>query len=98
MDNKTFIDKLAADSGIDKSKCISLLEEFTETLGTILEEDTSVSIPSFGIFELRKRKERILSHPSDSSKRLLIPPKLVMSFKPSNILKNKINNIDYDEQ
>lgn len=97
MDNKTFLEKLASSSGIDKSRCISLIEDLTEIIGTGVVDDASISIPSFGSFEPRKRKERIMSHPSSPKKRLLVPPKLILSFKPSAILKNKINNIETDE-
>ena len=98
MDHKTFIDKLAEESGIDKALCSSLTNELIDIIATNLVEDEMISIPSFGSFELRKRKERIMSHPSSPKQRLLVPPKLVVNFKPSLILKNKINNIESDEQ
>ena len=97
MDHKTFIEKLVASSGLDKATCTSLIKDFSQILGNGLVEDEVYSIPSFGNFEPRKRKERIMSHPSSPQKRLLVPPKLVVSFKPSNILKNKINNIESQE-
>ena len=98
MDHKTFLDKLATESGLDKALCSSLIDGLIDIFGSNLVEDEMISIPSFGSFELRKRKERIISHPSSPQKRLLIPPKLVINFKPSLILKNKINNIERDEQ
>lgn len=98
MDQKTFIEKLAAASGIDSKTCASLLKEFSEIVGKSLVNDESINIPAFGSFEPRKRKERIMSHPSSPRKRMLVPPKLVVSFKPSNILKNKINSLEGDEQ
>lgn len=98
MDYKTFLDKLADESGLDKDLCSSLIANLVDIFGTNLVEDEMISVPSFGSFELRKRKERIMSHPSSPQKRLLVPPKLVINFKPSLILKNKINNIESDEQ
>lgn len=98
MDHKTFIDNLSEETGLDKDQCSSLINELIDIFGTNLVEDEMISIPSFGSFELRKRKERVMNHPSSPKKRLLVPPKLVINFKPSLILKNKINNIDADEQ
>ena len=98
MDSKTFIEKLSVSSGIDKATCSTLIREFTSLLGNSLVNDEIISIPTFGSFEPRKRKERIMSHPSSPKKMILVPPKLVVSFKPSNILKNKINNIENDAQ
>lgn len=47
------------------------------------------SVSGFGSFEPRKRKERIAVQPS-TGKRLLLPPKLLMGFRPSAILKQRI--------
>ncbi|MDE6057969.1 MAG: HU family DNA-binding protein, partial [Muribaculaceae bacterium] len=51
----------------------------------------SVTFPGFGSFEPRKRIERIAFHPS-SGKRMLIPPKITMTFRPSSLLKQKVRN------
>jgi DNA-binding protein HU-beta len=40
--------------------------------------------------EVKKREERISVHPA-TQVRTLIPPKLVVNFKQSNALKDKIN-------
>ena len=51
----------------------------------------SVAIPSFGTFEPRKRIERIAVHPS-SGKKLMVPPKIVMNFRASQILKQRVGD------
>lgn len=94
MDHKTFLEKVGKVSELDAGSCNTLLESFAEILEETLANGDSLSIPSFGNFEPRKRKERIMSHPSSPGKKMLVPPKLVVSFKPSNILKNKINSGD----
>lgn len=49
----------------------------------------SVSIQGFGIFEPRKKLERVAVNPS-TGKRMLIPPRIVLTFKPGAVLKNRI--------
>lgn len=97
MDNKKFLERVGAAAELDKQSCESLLESFTALLESSLAAGESVSIPSFGNFEPRKRNERIMSHPSSPGKRLLVPPKLVVNFKPSTVLKNKVNKVEGDE-
>lgn len=97
MDNKKFIDKVSEASELDKQSCNAMLEALTDLMETSIAAGDVVSIPSFGNFEPRKRNERIMSHPSTPGKRLLVPPKLVVNFKPSTIIKNKVNNIEGDE-
>lgn len=97
MDHKTFIDKVSKTATLDRELCGSLLESLAELMEASLASGDIVSIPSFGNFEPRKRNERIMSHPSQPGKRFLVPPKLVVSFKPSAILKTKINSNVEDE-
>lgn len=97
MDNKTLLNKVSKDTGLDIELCSEYQEAFCTLLGNTLAAGDSISIPSFGNFEPRKRNERIMAHPSVKGKRLLVPPKIVVNFKPSTLLKNRINSKE-DEQ
>lgn len=97
MDHKKFIDLVSKSADLDGQSCAQLLESMTDLFEAALSSGDVISIPSFGNFEPRKRNERIMSHPSAPGKRLLVPPKLVVSFKPSTILKTNINSIERDE-
>lgn len=98
MDHKKFIDQVSREAGLDKETCNAFLDSMVELMEASLSSGDSVSVPSFGNFEPRKRNERVMSHPSAPGKRMLVPPKLVVSFKPSAVLKNKINERAEDEQ
>lgn len=89
MDNKTLIDNIAAECSMKRDEVQDLLSDFYDILARHCVEMDSLLVPGFGQFEPKKRKERLTVHPS-SGKRLLVPPKLVVSFKPSAILKSKI--------
>lgn len=90
MDNKTFTETLALKLGKSSQEVQAMTDTFTEALtASILDMDT-VAIPSFGNFEPRKRLERISVHPS-TGKRLLVPPKMTLAFKPSAMLKKRLN-------
>ena len=91
MDHKSFIEKVCAEANLDRDVADSLLDSFIEIMESALAAGDTVSIPSFGSFESRKRNERVMSNPSSPGKRLLIPPKIVAGFKPSAILKNRLN-------
>ena len=53
-----------------------------------LEEGNVIAIQGFGSFEVKKKEERISINPA-SKQRMLVPPKLVLSYRPSNTLKDK---------
>lgn len=89
MNNKEFIAELArrtkSNSRETQQRVNSLIKEITEHL---CEED-SIMISNFGSFETKKRLERVLVSPT-TGQRMLVPPKIVVGFKQSNTLKNKI--------
>jgi DNA-binding protein HU-beta len=53
-----------------------------------LQDGKTIALQGFGTFEVKKKLERVSVNPV-TQQRMLIPPKLVLSFKPSNILKEK---------
>ena len=53
-----------------------------------LEEGNMITVQGFGSFEVKKKAERISINPA-SKQRMLVPPKLVLSYRPSNTLKDK---------
>lgn len=92
MDNKTLIDKLARGTGRPREDVQLMMETLTKIVGAAAAEMDTVSVPSFGQFEPRKREERTATHPS-SGARLLLPPKIVLTFKPSALLKARIREV-----
>lgn len=91
MDNKTLIDKISQAIERPKDEVQAMMTALVEVVGTAASEMDSISIPSFGQFEPRKRDERTATHPS-SGARLLLPPKIALTFKPSALLKQKIRD------
>lgn len=88
MNNKEFTSELAERLGYtikDTSELISsLLSDITEEL----EEGNAIAVQGFGTFEVKKKAERISMNPV-TKQRLLVPPKLVLTYRPSNALKDK---------
>ena len=91
MNNKELISNLALKMNLPKSEINDMLETFSHTCIDRLKEDNSIGFQGFGTLEVRKKDVRISVHPVTKI-RTLIPPKLVVSFKQSNILKEKLNS------
>jgi len=89
MDNKKLVDTLATNLGRSSKDVSKLLEAFADVLRTRCGDMDSVFVPSFGTFEPKKRNERVMIHPS-SGRRMLVPPKVALSFKVSKVLKSKL--------
>ena len=91
MDNKKFIETLSARLDISLSSVNGMIEALSQEVVKISSNLDGISVPGFGVFEPRLREERISLHPA-SGKRLLVPPRIYLSFKTSPVLKQKINN------
>ncbi len=89
MDNKKLIETVAANLGRSKADVGKLVEALAGVMRTRCGELDSVVVPGFGTFEPKKRNERVMIHPS-TGKRMLVPPKVVLGFKVSNVLKAKL--------
>ena len=89
MNNKEFITDLATRLDEKAKETQRLASIFSTVFAESLEEGDRLSLQGFGTFEVKKKLERIVTNPTNKQ-RMLVPPKLALSFKPSNILKDKI--------
>jgi len=96
MNHKELIASMAAKMNAPKSVVADLLETTIATCTELLADGKTIGFQSFGNFEVRKKEERLSVHPS-TQVRTLIPPKLVVNFKQSNIVKDKLKDIPHHE-
>lgn len=88
MNNKEFIAALSSSMEMTVPETQKMVNDFVEELSCRFDESKDVVLHGFGVFELKKRAERLMVHPT--GKKILVPPKLTLSFKLSETFKNKI--------
>lgn len=88
MNNREFTSELAERLGYTIKDTSELINSLLSGMTQKLEEGNVIVIQGFGSFEVKKKTERISINPV-SKQRMLVPPKLVLSYKPSNTLKDK---------
>ena len=76
--------------GLSRSESAALVESFLSEISKCLERGETVKLSSFGSFIVRQKNERIGRNPK-TGEEVPIPPRKVLVFKPSNVLKDKIN-------
>ena len=89
MNNKEFLSELSNRMGYTSKDTQKLVDNVITAMGDAFQEDNNVLVPNFGTFETRKKLERIMVNPS-SGQRMLVPPKLVLTFKPNQTWKDKL--------
>lgn len=90
MNNKEFINALSNRCESSPKETKRMVESMVTVLADALEDGSSLSIPGFGTFEVKKKNERVIVNPA-TRQRQLIPPKLTLAFKASPALKEKVN-------
>ncbi len=76
--------------GLSLSESMNLVDAVFEEIITAMEEGENVKLSSFGTFTLRKKKARVGRNPKTGVE-VVITPRTVLSFNPSNILKEEVN-------
>lgn len=89
MNNKDYIGRLSAKLGMDAKEVQHITNLFVNALADKLDEGGVLSVQGFGNFEVKKKMERVVVNPT-TKQRMLVPPKLVLSFRPSSVLKEKM--------
>lgn len=88
MNNKEFIAELASKSGYTNKDTSRLVSSVIDIMTQELQDGNTVVVQGFGTFEVKKKPEKILVNPA-TKQRMLVPPKLVLTYKSSANLKEK---------
>ena len=75
--------------GFSKKESSEIVEIVFETIKSTLEQGEKIKISGFGKFEVRQKNTRRGRNPQTGSE-LQIPARRVLSFKPSQVLKNAL--------
>ncbi len=78
--------------GLSRIESAELVEMVLQEMAQTIARGETVKLSSFGSFVVRSKGERIGRNPKTGVE-VPITPRRVMVFKPSNILKNRINGL-----
>jgi integration host factor subunit alpha len=78
--------------GLSRSESAELVQEFLDEICDAAARGETVKLSSFGSFVVRSKSERIGRNPKTGVE-VPILPRRVMVFKPSNVLKSRINGV-----
>jgi len=82
--------------GLSRAESADLVELVLQEISDALEAGEPVKLSSFGTFQVREKGERIGRNPKTGVE-VPITSRRVLTFKPSNVLKARINGLDAEE-
>ncbi len=77
--------------GLSHTESKALVEQVIKEITDCLGRGETVKLSSFGSFGVRKKNQRIGRNPKTGTE-VPIPPRRALTFKPSLILKHRINS------
>ena len=89
MNNKEFISELSQRLGYKAAETQKMVYQVIDGMSDRFQEGYALTVTNFGTFEVKKKMERIMTSPT-TGQRMLVPPKLVLGFKPSSAWKEKL--------
>lgn len=89
MNNKQFLTELSGKCKLSSEQTERQVQTLIGVMENLWHEGDSVSLSGFGVLEVKKKNERVSVNPT-TGVRMLVPPKLVLTYKPSSILKEKL--------
>lgn len=96
MTNQELVAALAKRLGWTQRQTADMLDATVSVINTSLEDGNSVNIQGFGLFETKKKSERISVNPV-SKQRFLIPPKISLAFRPGQTIKENLKKLEVNE-
>jgi DNA-binding protein HU-beta len=92
MNNTELITALSQKLSLSKTDVGQRTDIIAAIITSELLKSNAVSFGNLGTMEIKKRNERISVNPL-SKKRMLVPPKLIVGFRASNSLKDKLKGV-----
>ncbi len=96
MNNREFITALSQKTQYKAEDTQTITRTVVNSIINALTAGEQVNVKGLGSFDVKKRMERIITNPGNGQK-MLVPPKLVTSFKPANELKERMREIENKE-
>lgn len=84
------VKKIAKEMDISRQEAETGVNLFFDTIKEALQKGEEIELRGFGSFRFRERGGRVGRNPR-TGETVNVPPKKVLYFKPSKILKNLIN-------
>lgn len=77
--------------GLPRNECAAIVEAMLSAICDAAARGENVKLSSFGTFVIRDKRQRLGRNPK-TGEEVPIKPRRVMTFKPSNILRARVEN------
>ena len=91
MTKAEIVERINEQLGLSRKDSAELLETLFSIMKSTLESGENLKISGFGNFEVKQKNDRRGRNPQ-TGEAITIEARKILSFKPSSVLKNRINS------
>ena len=92
MTHSEVIDHLAEHLQLSKTEVRRLLEQTTDVIRRLLDQERIIHVPDLGTFQTKERDKRKGFHPQ-RKQHMMLPKRRVVSYHPASSLRNHVKNM-----
>jgi integration host factor subunit beta len=92
MTRKEIANAIAEETSLTQILVKEIMQRLFDGIIATLEKERRIELRNFGVFEVKKRKARKAHNPRTGEK-LMVPAKLVVSFKPGLEMEEKVKAV-----
>jgi nucleoid DNA-binding protein len=90
MTKRDLVVRIANETGLVQQDVFTVIQKTLDYIVESLEQGETVEFRNFGVFEVRKRKQRIGRNPGQPDQVVTIPERQVVKFKPGKIMRQVV--------
>lgn len=96
MTKKEIVKTISEEIGLTQLKTKEIVQKTFDAIVEALVEEKRIELRNFGVFEVKKRAARRARNPRTGVK-VLVPSKLVVTFKPGKIMEARVRQLEEQE-
>ena len=94
MTKRDLVVRIATELDVNQRVVTQVVQRALDHIISELSAGRGVELRNFGVFTLKRRKQRIGRNPNAPKNVVKIPERMVVKFKPGKIMKEKVTKLD----
>ena len=90
MTKRDLVIQISEETGLVQQQVLQIVQRTLDLIAESVAAGKTVELRNFGVFGVKVRKARIGRNPNDPDKDVVIPPRVIVKFKPGKELRQAV--------
>ena len=90
MTKRDLVIQISEETGLVQQQVMQIVQRTFDIIAETVAAGKSVELRNFGVFAVKIRRARIGRNPNDPDKDVVIPPRVIVKFKPGKELRQAV--------